>query len=345
MPNVLELDILSPTGLDLIAQIDGLVDARLVADNGSTALFTMDASGTDFTLDYETIGGVTNVTGFSFSEGGETTVSGTFTQPQPTSLDYLVITMTNFMEDVLSDTRFEVQGSNGDDNAEGAGFDDRFQLAGGNDTAHGGQGNDIFLGGRGMDFLAGGADNDMIGGGKDSDLLIFGTGNDRGRGGDANDVIVSDAGNNTSWGGNGTDLLVLGQGSQTRHMDALNGNDVLLFTGFNLGDHVELGANAETLADVANGTVDDFQWRETQSGLEIVAGNALLQIAGASAKDIDLDRLYFSDASADEFVSGLLDASGPPVSSLNYEEITWSFSDNGSRATLADGTTVDFGTW
>lgn len=201
MPNTLSVNILSPIGLDLMAQIDGIVGATLTSDDGSTATYSTVGGKTEFSLNYETIGGVLHVTGFAFSDGGTTTVSASFSDPQPTTLDYLTITMTNtFMEDVLSDTRFDVTGRQGDDTAEGSAFGDRFLMLGGDDMVRGGQGDDIMLGGRGNDLLDGGADDDRIGGGQDSDLLIFGAGNDIGLGGAGNDVLVSDAGSNLANG-------------------------------------------------------------------------------------------------------------------------------------------------
>lgn len=345
MSNTLSVLILSPTGLDLIAQIDGLVDATLISDDGSTAVFSTGGTS-EFSLYYEAIDGVLHVSGFAFSEDGATTVMARFTEPVTTSLDYLVITMTNFMEDILSDTRFDILGNQGDDAADGSAFGDRFLMAGGDDRAQGGQGDDLFLGGRGNDLLNGGADDDWLGGGKDSDILIFGAGSDVGRAGAGNDVMVSDKGSNMAAGGDGADLLIAAQGSQTRFRDMTDPDDFIIFTGFDLGDNVDLNPKAQTLADVANGTVDDFQWRDTADGVEIQAGDAFVQLTGVTAKDVDLNRLYFNAAPSDDLVSGLLDAeSGTFGESFYYEKVEWTFGDTGSLVTLTDGTTLEFASW
>lgn len=44
---------------------------------------------------------------------------------------------------------------------------------------------------------------------------------------------------------------------------------------------------------VENGTVDEFQWRETKRGVEILAGDAQVLLRGVTVDQVALDHPFF----------------------------------------------------
>lgn len=127
-----------------------------------------------------------------------------------------------------------LDGSTGNDYAEGGAGDDTMALRDGRDLAYGGDGNDridagigfdTVYGGAGDDTLTGNGGNDILYGDEDNDILSGGTGTDLLFGGAGNDVLYGLStgvstedgettidGIDTLVGGDGDDRLILGPG-------------------------------------------------------------------------------------------------------------------------------------
>jgi Ca2+-binding RTX toxin-like protein len=276
-----------------------------------TALYSTHGMGTELRIDYTTIDGQLHATGFTLTDGGQITLRGTFSTPEPLG----VAVWTDMRPDALGealfgDTRFDIRGSRGDDAAIGSDFRDRFRMGGGDDSVFGGDGDDMINGGRGNDLLIGGAGDDTILGGGGNDMLVLGDGNTLGqvtaRGGAGNDVFVQLNGQADLTGGPGCDVFIFNSfagtagGSpniQTRIRD-FDPDDILVLTGYDgtlPGDFA-----GETLADLENGTIDDFQWIETNRGVVIQAGDARIVLRGVDAEDINLDQILFTKQSVQE---------------------------------------------
>lgn len=97
MANTLAVEILAPIGLDLTAQIDGLLTAEFVSDNGTTARFKIDATGSEITLDYVLQNGEIFVTDFDFITDGQTVVSASYEDPEATGQTSWVIELHTFI--------------------------------------------------------------------------------------------------------------------------------------------------------------------------------------------------------------------------------------------------------
>jgi hypothetical protein len=82
----------------------------------------------------------------------------------------------------------------------------------------GGLGNDTIIGSRGDDTIIGGGGNDILDGGGGADTLL---------GGDGDDTFI--------WNPGGGSDVIEGQ----------NGHDTLLFNGSNIGEAIDIGANAD----------------------------------------------------------------------------------------------------
>lgn len=182
--------------------------------------------------------------------------------------------------------RFEVDGSNGDDEittgagddlVSGGGGNDVIALGGGNDTAFGQGRNDVISGGDGRDTLSGGAGADdlsgddgadTIDGDSGADVIDGGAGNDDLFGGNAADVINGGSGNDllngegftdTLNGGGGADILNGGGGGDMLFGDG--GADQLF--GNNAGDMLDGGGGNDRLNggaandELRGGTGDD----------------------------------------------------------------------------------------
>ncbi|MHA6327081.1 calcium-binding protein [Roseivivax sp. CAU 1753] len=377
MPNTLTISVRGKDGANIAELFDALEQGvfstsgmgnELTAPEG-TALFSTSSMGTELRIDYVTIDGQLHATGFQLGtptpKGLEIEQTANFSQPQPLGgeswievLDYNAETDTDTFtpatyEALLGDSRIDMKGGNADDWITGSEFGDRFNLGGGDDAASGGDGNDQFKGGKGNDLLIGGADNDKLVGGNDNDLLILGTGNDSADGGNGNDVLIFTSGQDVAKGGNGSDIFIFDSFSttasgspnvQTRVND-FDPDDILVFSEFDSALPEDFAG--ETLADLENGTIDDFMWRETKQGVQIQAGDAQVYLKGVSADEIDIDQLLFSDAGVEE-TAALFDTGGEggtlgtPLGGDPYLIITM---ENVSDATMVGAPGGAFETW
>jgi len=127
------------------------------------------------------------------------------------------------------------------------------------------------------------------------DLILTGSGNDTAIGGSGNDVLIFGEGQNVGRGGQGVDLFVFDSDTadaQTRLRD-FDPEDLFLFS--DLDSPIPTGApEGATLADLENGTVDEFVCRESGRGVEIQAGDHRGQLVGVTADEILLSRLAFT---------------------------------------------------
>ena len=98
--------------------------------------------------------------------------------------------------------------------------------------------------------------------------LDGGSGNDTITGGDANDILIGGAGNDVISGGRGNDLAQLSEGNDTfiwnpgdgsDSVDGSSGVDALQFNGSNVGERIDISANADHVRlsrDVGAATMD-----------------------------------------------------------------------------------------
>ena len=326
MPNTLDLTIVAKSGFDL-AGFFGDVQDGLFSTSGAgteatgTALFSMDGSTMDFSLDYVTLNGKLHVTAITILDQDATTlVAGTFATPEnigwPVWTDMRPLKL---FDRLLGQTKFDTEGGDGDDTALGGEFRDSLVMKAGNDMAAGGGGQDFVQGGRGLDLLMGGAADDRLQGDGDHDLIICGTGKDFVLAGSGNDVVIVDDGTATVRGGTGRDLIVIDSFSsqaggspnvlRSTLKDFDPAQDALIFAGV----ASQAGTNPEgytTLADVETGARPGFKWFETTNGTVIRSGDARVLIKGVEAEEIDLDYLLFTERTARETADLFDPASG-----------------------------------
>lgn len=324
-------------------------EGTLLSDNGSKALFSMDGSTMDFSLNYEMIGGTVHVNRVTLIDEPTDTVLGRgfYSAPQdlgiadwgtpvgPGSSGYYIITMTNLFEQI----QWSYDGLRGDDVLQGADVGDQFQSAGGDDLAAGFGGADLFRLGTGDDYAHGGSGNDRLFGNGDDDMLRLGAGQDRAWGGSGNDVIEASEGQNQAWGGGGTDTFVFDAGvtGKTVLRDFAS-DDLILFAGFN--SSASGSPNVATLDDLPSDWLNGFAFKEFGGAhLKLSAGDQTVILRNTLAEDVTIDQLYFGADSADDTLAafGAGDATlgrsingtdlditgGPGATSFNYEEITW----------------------
>ncbi|WP_186766275.1 calcium-binding protein [Phaeobacter marinintestinus] len=353
MPNKLTLSVVDHKADDFIDWFNAL-ELGLFSTSGmgteltGTAVFLMDGGTKELRLNYVTIGDEIHVESLAGWDEGVAAFTAAFETPEPMGgTNWIDVLSTDVHAALLGDTAISVRGRGGDDWGTGFDFNDRFDMRDGNDAAYGGDGNDVLLGGRGMDLLIGGANNDRLIGGSDADLLIVGSGNDTANGGAGNDVMVFEGGVNIARGGLGSDIFIFdsfdnsGGGGpnvlRTRVMD-FDPQDMLVFTSSL--QECTISKLDGTLADLENGTLDHFQWRETVRGVEIRTGDAQVILRGAQAEDINLDMLLFTEQTAAEAVELFDSASsggelgcapgGDPYLTIMLENITRV--DNGTYA-------------
>lgn len=280
-------------------------------------LYSTSSAGTELRIDYVTIDGQVHATGFILIPDTLPVLRASFAEPEPLGFPvWTDMRPLSFADALLGDTRIDMRGRNGEDAATGSDFADRFQLGGGDDMANGGAGDDILQGGRGNDLLIGGTGNDTLLGGGGNDMLVLGDGNAivpaemdtrvTARGGSGNDIFVQFNGQADMRGGAGSDIFIFNTFAssaggdpniQTRVRD-FDANDVLVLADW--GTPLPGDFAGETLADLENGTIDEFQWRETKRGVQIEAGDAQVFLRGVTAAEIDIEQILFTEHSTQE---------------------------------------------
>ncbi len=100
----------------------------------------------------------------------------------------------------LDDGNDTLDGSDGNDYAQGGAGDDTMTLRGGRDLAYGGDGDDVIDGGIGFDTVFGGAGEDTLSGNGGNDLLYGDDDDDILSGGSGSDLLFGGAGNDTLYG-------------------------------------------------------------------------------------------------------------------------------------------------
>ncbi|MDU8927086.1 calcium-binding protein [Alisedimentitalea sp. MJ-SS2] len=321
MPNTLTISIRGRDGFDLSGFMNDLEQGLFSTDGTTlellgpdgTALMT-DAGTMELRIPYTTIDGQVHAEGFILIPDTLPVVRAVFSSPEPLGFPvWTDMRPLSFFDALLGDTRFDVRGSRGDDAAAGSDFGDRFRMGSGDDSVFGGDGDDLINGGRGNDLLIGGPGNDTILGGGGNDMLVLGDGNalvlgdgntlDQivARGGAGNDIFVQFSGQSTITGGPGNDVLIVQTDSALANIFVqfrdFGAEDSLVLTGLSVSPDTIDPAD-ETLADLENGSIDDFQWRETPRGVEIQAGDARIILRGVDAEDINLDQILFTENSA-----------------------------------------------
>lgn len=278
-----------------------------------TALFSTHGMGTELRITYTTIDSELHATGFVVRDDEGVSLRGRFEDPEPLGVPVWTDMRPLALYDaLLGDSEFDVRGNRNDNAALGSDFDDRFRMGTGDDSAFGGAGDDVLNGGRGDDLLIGGPGNDRVIGGRGNDMLILGdaetSGTNTARGGAGNDVFVQLGGVADIRGGRGNDWIIIesfastASGSpnvQTRVRD-FGADDILLLADWGTPIGTLTG---ETLADLENGSIDEFRWRETKAGVQIHAGDSVVVLRRVTADEIDLDQILFAEASAQETVA------------------------------------------
>ncbi|RMF45282.1 MAG: calcium-binding protein, partial [Deltaproteobacteria bacterium] len=318
MANRLTITVFDKGGTDLRDFLQSLSQGLFSADASpldllgaeGTASFTTNAGTVQFSIDYVTSGGEVHATGISVTQNGGKEWTASFFDPEPLGFSvWADMVPLNLADGLLGDSRFEIEGRKGAETVAGTEFRDRMILKGGNDRASGEGGNDTITGGKGKDLLLGHDGNDLLTGGKGHDMLIAGLGNDTLAGGAGNDVLVFGAGQQVAKGGIGSDILIFdsfasnagGSPNVSTVVKTLDPSDVLVFVDFR--NPLPVDFEGTTLADVENGTVDDFAWLQTNRGVELRVGKAEVFLKGVTAGEIDLDLLLFTERSAAEAVS------------------------------------------
>lgn len=167
-----------------------------------------------------------------------------------------------------------LMGGSGNDTLDGNFGNDTLMGMAGDDRLLGNIGNDVLLGGDGDDYAFGSSGDDTLDGGDGNDELRGGFQNDNLIGGNGNDILVGWNGDDTLAGGDGNDILDGGEDDDTFVIagDALgdtdtitdsDGNDVILFDGFNPFEQVQTVEQVGTdlIFTYSGGgslTIDDF---------------------------------------------------------------------------------------
>jgi len=348
-------------GIDLDFLMTAMADGMFLLDASSpkSALFTMDASGTEILPGAPQVTAIMQFTqtnhglSFSFYDDGDLLGTGTFkgidigfTENQIAAVPKILANLTE------TQVALNFKGHRGDDLAHGSVLNDRLAGRHGHDVLFGDDGDDRVFGGSGNDYLSGDDRRDILNGGRGHDMLRGGTDNARLSGGRGNDVIDAGGGENRSTGGAGADVFVFDTGSAQRTVvQDFSADDLLLFTGVaTTASGTPDGYTAgDTLADVsaadlplfsgvsttASGTPDGFTFRETGNGyLIITMENLTVALRDTTREDVDLEQLYFSSQTTDD----ALTAYGTPGSSVIGTALT------GSEMVVShSGTTTQLG--
>jgi len=229
-------------------------------------------SGFDFlALDYgRPAPNVQSVTGVTLNLDTNGTISSA-----RESVSFADGTTTTFQLDNFE--RFDVAGSNGDDEIITAAGNDSVTGGGGNDVIELGAGNDIAFGQGRNDTIRGGEGRDEISGGSGADELFGDDGADEIDGDSGADVIDGGAGNDDLFGGNAADILNGG-----------TGNDLLNGEGFT--DTLNGGGGADTLnggggGDILNGDGGADQLFGNNAGDTLNGGSGNDFLNGGAAND------------------------------------------------------------
>jgi Ca2+-binding RTX toxin-like protein len=210
--------------------------------------------------------------------------------------------------------RYEITGSNFNDNLTGWMHDDVLKGGKGTDTVRGKEGSDELYGGDGADTIQGGTGNDYI------------YGDDYGQ---ANaDSLYGEDGRDSLYGGGGGDKLDGGPGNDTLNGD--DGNDQLI--GGLGDDQMAGGAGADTLTGGAGN--DDIASQNTYYGVKL----------GDTALDKDI--VDAGDGN-DEVLIGVGDTAkgglGTDIIRLSFDTsaVAVTYTLTTALTTLANGTTID----
>lgn len=167
----------------------------------------------------------------------------------------------------------DLRGGGGSDAIFGGAGDDSIRAGSGRDSIDGGEGNDWISASSGNDYVDGGAGDDLLKGGKDNDTILGGEGDDTIRGENGDDLLI---------GGTGADVFTGGDGADTFRLDTLTEDAGDVITDFDpLNDLIEL--------DGFDGEAVDIIMTETDSGLQIVAGEAHVLLQGITSDDLSTD--------------------------------------------------------
>lgn len=167
----------------------------------------------------------------------------------------------------------DLRGGGGSDAIFGGAGDDSIRAGSGRDSIDGGEGNDWISASSGNDYVDGGAGDDLLKGGKDNDTILGGEGDDTIRGENGDDLLV---------GGTGADVFIGGDGADTFRLDTLTEDAGDVITDFDpLNDLIEL--------DGFDGEAVDIIMTDTDSGLQIVAGEAHVLLQGITSDDLSTD--------------------------------------------------------
>ncbi len=167
----------------------------------------------------------------------------------------------------------DLRGGGGDDAITGGAGDDSIRAGSGRDSIDGGEGNDWISASSGNDYVDGGAGDDLLKGGKDNDTILGGEGDDTIRGENGDDLLI---------GGTGADEFTGGDGADTFRLDTLTEDAGDVITDFDpLNDVIEL--------DGFDGESVDIIMTDTDSGLQIVAGEAHVLLQGITSDDLSTD--------------------------------------------------------
>lgn len=167
----------------------------------------------------------------------------------------------------------DLRGGGGNDDIIGGAGDDSIRAGSGRDSIDGGEGNDWISASSGNDYVDGGAGDDLLKGGKDNDTILGGEGDDTIRGENGDDLLI---------GGTGADVFTGGDGADTFRLDTLTEDAGDVITDFDpLNDLIEL--------DGFDGESADIIMTETDSGLQIVAGEAHVLLQGITSDDLSTD--------------------------------------------------------
>ena len=167
----------------------------------------------------------------------------------------------------------DLRGGGGSDAIFGGAGDDSIRAGSGRDSIDGGEGNDWISASSGNDYVDGGAGDDLLKGGKDNDTILGGEGDDTIRGENGDDLLV---------GGTGADEFTGGYGADTFRLDTLTEDAGDVITDFDpLNDLIEL--------DGFDGEAVDIIMTDTDSGLQIVAGEAHVLLQGITSDDLSTD--------------------------------------------------------
>lgn len=238
---------------------------------------------------------------------------------------------------LAKDARFNTNGGKGDDFLLGGQWGDKLTGGKGDDILGGADGDDSLFGKAGADLLFGGAGNNRMQGGNGNDILVNDSGRDVMLGGRGNDVFVDIGdGGGRATGGRGADIFVVGVATTAsgtpEGFTAGDSTGRLVITDFGADDLLILNGVATTasgtpdgiwtdmrpgatLADWDGSGTDDFRFRDTKRGVEMVWGEEEILLRGVAAKQVRLDQLYFGDDVHDTWTAGDFTASYSPAGS------------------------------